>query len=44
MDWENPQHREVLELEGLRKWVPPQLEGYASLFAAVDEQGISIRW
>ncbi len=44
MDRENPQHPEVLELEGLRKWVPPQLDGYASLFAAVDEQGISIRW
>ena len=44
MDWENPQHREVLEMEGLRKWVPPQLEGYASLFEAVETQGISIRW
>ena len=44
MDWENPQHREVLELEGLRKWVPPELDGYASLFAAVDDQGISVRW
>jgi ABC-type phosphate/phosphonate transport system substrate-binding protein len=44
MDWENPQHREVLELEGLRKWVPPQLDGYASLFEAIEAQGISIRW
>ena len=44
MDWENPRHREVLELEGLRKWVPPELDGYASLFEAVDEQGISVRW
>jgi ABC-type phosphate/phosphonate transport system substrate-binding protein len=44
MDWENPRHREVLELEGLRKWVPPKLDGYASLFEAVEKQGISIRW
>ena len=44
MDWDNPQHREVLELEGLRKWVPPQLDGYASLFEAVEKQGISITW
>jgi len=44
MDWENPQHREVLEMEGLRRWVLPQLEGYASLFEAVETQGISIRW
>jgi ABC-type phosphate/phosphonate transport system substrate-binding protein len=44
MDWENPQHREVLQLEGLRKWVPPELDGYASLFAALDDQGISVRW
>jgi ABC-type phosphate/phosphonate transport system substrate-binding protein len=36
MDWENPAHREVLEMEGLRQWVPPQLDGYASLFEAVE--------
>jgi ABC-type phosphate/phosphonate transport system substrate-binding protein len=44
MDWDNPEHRPILEMEGLRKWVPPQLDGYASLFEAVDKQGISIRW
>lgn len=44
MDWDNPQHRPILEMEGLRQWVRPQLEGYASLFEAVREQGISIRW
>jgi phosphonate transport system substrate-binding protein len=44
MDWDNPTHRTVLELEGLRAWVPPRLDGYESLFAAVREQGISIRW
>ncbi len=44
MDWENPRHREILEMEGLRKWVPPELAGYASLFEAVETQGISIQW
>ena len=44
MDWANPEHRPILELEGLREWIGPQLEGYRELFAAVDEQGISARW
>jgi ABC-type phosphate/phosphonate transport system substrate-binding protein len=44
MDWDNPAHRPILEMEGLRRWVRPQLEGYASLFEAVREQGISDRW
>jgi ABC-type phosphate/phosphonate transport system substrate-binding protein len=41
MDWEDPDHRRILELEGLRRWCRPDLAGYASLFEAVDEQGIS---
>ena len=44
MDWDNPQHRPILEMEGLRQWVPPQLDGYASLFEAIQEQGVPIRW
>lgn len=44
MDWDNPEHRTILELEGLRQWVLPKLDGYASLFDAVKEQGISPRW
>lgn len=44
MDWDNPDHRPILEMEGLRRWVRPQLDGYASLFDAVREQGISDRW
>lgn len=24
----------ILEIEGLRRWVPPELEGYAALFEA----------
>jgi phosphonate transport system substrate-binding protein len=31
MDFDNPVHRPVLEAEGLRKWMPPQLDGYQSL-------------
>ncbi len=39
MDFDNPDHRPILEAEGLRKWLPPQLEGYASLREAADAQG-----
>ena len=44
MDWENPAHRTVLEMEGLRQWVLPKLEGYKSLIDAVATQGITPRW
>jgi ABC-type phosphate/phosphonate transport system substrate-binding protein len=39
MQWENPRHRRLLELEGLERWMPAREEGYASLAAALDEQG-----
>ena len=39
MTWDNPEHRRLLELEGLRKWMPPREEGYDSLRAAIAEQG-----
>jgi ABC-type phosphate/phosphonate transport system substrate-binding protein len=35
MRWENPAHRRVLELEGLKQWMPPREEGYASLHEAL---------
>ena len=35
MKWENPEHRRLLELEGLREWMPPREEGYRSLEAAL---------
>ncbi len=35
MRWENPKHRRLLELEGLKEWLPPREEGYESLRAAV---------
>jgi ABC-type phosphate/phosphonate transport system substrate-binding protein len=44
MDWNIPAHRRILELEGLRQWVRPHLEGYEPLFAAVEAQGIDPRW
>ena len=44
MDWNDPDHRRILELEGLRRWVRPELDGYASLFDAVKDQGISAHW
>jgi ABC-type phosphate/phosphonate transport system substrate-binding protein len=44
MDWANPAHRRILELEGLQRWVPPELEGYRDVFEAVEEQGVGHRW
>jgi ABC-type phosphate/phosphonate transport system substrate-binding protein len=44
MDWDNPEHRPILEMEGLKRWVRPQLEGYQSLFEAVEEQDIPLTW
>jgi phosphonate transport system substrate-binding protein len=44
MSWDDPEHRRILELEGLRRWVRPDLAGYQSLFDAVRDQEISIRW
>jgi len=37
MDWDNPDHREILEMEGLeREWVPGRTTGYDALKAAVE--------
>jgi ABC-type phosphate/phosphonate transport system substrate-binding protein len=36
MSWDVPEHRRLLELEGLRKWMPPREEGYRSLDRALD--------
>lgn len=44
MSWDDSEHRKILELEGLRRWVPPHLDGYKPLFEAVQEQGIDPRW
>jgi ABC-type phosphate/phosphonate transport system substrate-binding protein len=39
MSYDNPSHRTVLEAEGLRRWVPPQLDGYQALRDASARQG-----
>jgi phosphonate transport system substrate-binding protein len=39
MSYDNPAHRPVLEAEGLRQWVAPQLEAYAELREASAQQG-----
>ncbi|MEO7096811.1 MAG: PhnD/SsuA/transferrin family substrate-binding protein [Polyangiales bacterium] len=38
MKWDVPAHRKILELEGLKEWMPPREEGYASLRAALDHE------
>jgi len=38
MRWDDPRHRRVLELEGLKQWLPPREQGYATLKAALDGQ------
>jgi phosphonate transport system substrate-binding protein len=44
MSWDIPEDRRILELEGLREWVAPELDGYRDVFEAVHEQGIAARW
>jgi hypothetical protein len=44
MDWNDPDHRRILELEGLRQWKRPVLEGYEPLIAAMTAQGIADGW
>lgn len=39
MRWENARHRRLLELEGLREWMPPREEGYRSLTEALKDRG-----
>jgi phosphonate transport system substrate-binding protein len=39
MSYDKPSHRAVLDAEGLRCWVAPQLDGYGSLREASAEQG-----
>ncbi len=38
MKYENAKHRRLLDLEGLKQWMPPREEGYSSLVAALDDQ------
>jgi len=44
MRWEDPRDRRILEMEGLRAWIEPELDGYRDVFEAVEDQGIATRW
>jgi ABC-type phosphate/phosphonate transport system substrate-binding protein len=39
MSYDNPNHRPILDAEGLRRWLPPHLDGYADLRQAAAQQG-----
>ena len=39
MSYNNPLHREMMDMEGLKEWLPGRTTGYADLTAAVEEQG-----
>jgi ABC-type phosphate/phosphonate transport system substrate-binding protein len=39
MSYDNPVHRPILEAEGLKRWLPPQLDGYDALREAAAQQG-----
>lgn len=43
MSYDNPAHRPVLEAEGLRQWIAPQLQAYAELREASTQQGFLTR-
>ena len=43
MSFDNPTHRPVLEAEGLRQWLAPQLDAYAELREASAQQGFLAR-
>jgi phosphonate transport system substrate-binding protein len=43
MSYDNPAHRPVLEAEGLRQWIAPQLDAYAQLREASTQQGFLTR-
>lgn len=39
MSYDNPNHRPILDAEGLQRWLPPHLDGYADLRQAAAQQG-----
>jgi len=40
MSYDNPVHRTVLDAEGLRRWLPPHVDGYDALRQAAARQGL----
>ena len=43
MDYNNSDHRAILDAEGLQRWLTPQLDGYAELRQAAAGQGFFTR-
>jgi len=39
MSYDNLDHRAILDAEGLKRWLPPRLEGYGALREAAAKQG-----
>jgi phosphonate transport system substrate-binding protein len=39
MRYDNPDHREMMDMEGLKEWMPERTTGYAALTEAVEQQG-----
>src|ERR1700741_3916610 len=39
MTYDNPDHRTILDAEGLQRWLLPHLDGYAALRQAAEQQG-----
>jgi ABC-type phosphate/phosphonate transport system substrate-binding protein len=39
MSYDNPEHRAILDAEGLKRWLPPHVDGYVALRQAAAEQG-----
>jgi ABC-type phosphate/phosphonate transport system substrate-binding protein len=39
MNYENPAHRPILDAEGLKRWLPPHVDGYDALRQAAADQG-----
>jgi hypothetical protein len=38
MSYDDPKHREMMDLEGLKAWVPGRTSGYGLLHEAVERQ------
>ena len=39
MNYDNPDHRAILDAEGLQRWLPPHVDGYGELREAAARQG-----
>jgi ABC-type phosphate/phosphonate transport system substrate-binding protein len=39
MSYDNPEHREMMDMEGLKEWLPGRTSSYAALTEAAEQQG-----